>query len=1411
MTSLIINARDFALPLAQLMLPNTIAPNSEWYVKGNAKLAVKQEALAAWLLETGFQPFPFPDRIVLVKGAGEKDIPPGLLTAWHALRECFPVQIIAASEKIEKGKVVWSGSSIQLESKSLENWMGAPLPKGVLPTEELTELQEDDLVVHTHAVSSWYGAWLAEQLDALSLDQVAGLVSIMSDAAREEDTYNFLFSKDNATYSIDLAERSVSTRNVERSALAKCSVHGATVTSRVLLTTLLIHLSRTRFNGSVDDVLNRLPNVWEREPNYGVVWEPDHRTRVMTEDSRLKLSFSRNDKGATLSVWPFVLPKNAPHGSEQIDSVVTEEQDALPDKYNIKWLRGSEGSKAAGMGSVWIDGVLYKRSIHEQKESKAYSRPCQANPVSIAMAEVVRADGSIGTRERSLFRIDMGKGQEAAQYGVRLRTLYTNASSVFGMSSGEAGIHPDTQLRVKVQKTKMLVVNFDGLPVGVRDRLKDGGSKSVGMANLTELLTEQLNGLIDDGHVFYDGDEVLGLHEEGVNHSFMVHQGVNQPMTVHSHKTMVKPKGFQVFESEEVRIKVVFTLAITDSFWKLRNDGIKFTTMPLACNFYDEAGAAVDINWELLLPMESVKGRLHSLVGYAYDQGGAVVDVAKGELTTESGKKLDLLEPYNGVYDWLKTKVKSVWVEFQMAQAEYDVLVQARGVHDDLIVVSQHEGYVMLRELIQVLEMDALYEVELSSPREKSASSQMTLEMLSSMTMQSPKLGESLNAESLDYRKGVQSLVQMIQGKPASLGAIDVTSPVGRQVLAEAVGQIQHLEGKQIVKAYEKAYPQGLVVKARNSSGAFLSVYFDFGVVLGMSTFIGKVGDGISNDIVAFLSYVNNPGESGSDNNLYSKLSSLKVGMDAWLLKSMQSNKIMKRMARTKPGSMHTLVVRTAVYPELNHEPGELPKLAINPDDQILEELAQGIREEGVARLLLFMQQYECLLHLNGPRAGVAFNFELLTGLMLKQVSGIMDQFKSGPASMNGAFIGCGRTPMVMLGGFQLIVTDKVSVGHAALLPHIWAMLCEGDADGDTINVLSLTKYGLDKGECLALNTSVLGMNGYKIAYGKNPSGWPCAEFSSHADKWGKKALVFELGSKAEGKYLMPYVYTQPMSTYLAGAQLVAGHYKGPVGISYNVCVVMTHRTLDLFYAIRQNGAKWDAATLKAKQDKLNLWQMSMAIAWRLLYEGLGLAGYSPAAKEFFSLLHIATYQETYTYVQTDGKWVASWIERNKKPTLVRNCLEDLIYLGNHRDVRSSELEFTGSGGLEHLGALAKSVVRELVACNRIAQDAGAIVKGKPRVAKMERNDRFKAILYFSLRHAGRGADPAGLAEMEARNQANADEVIPASLINACIVENAYKMHGCPWIQQLLIQACNVHMSATDIQYAVDHAEQPQQ
>ena len=995
------------------------------------------------------------------------------------------------------------------------------------------------------------------------------------------------------------------------------------------------------------------------------------------------------------------------------------------------------------------------------------------------------------------------------QYGARFQVGISNLS--VDHSSGLIYIHPERFIRGSLTKTETVYINYDRLPGGLRTFFEQGKGEDFGKTQFLKWVHDQVEAA--KGHVFEPGDEILGLHKVGaIDVTFLRNTTVNQPLKIVSIKSPLTPikGGFGLFKGEVMKMQLTMELDVTSQYWKLRNDGIKGTTVPVPFKFFLSANGTEEqvVSYDLLFPFEALKGRLAHLQLFSYANKGGAVSVKKGELYVNNTEKypnpINLEKGDNEIYTWVKAETITYWVEYALAKVEYSLMLKSRGhiatssdlVDDttDMVLLSEHEDYVILREKTQILWGEMVCEVEISTPRENSGHSSLTLEMIAASTLQSKKLGESLNTHSVKYRKGVEGVIDMLLNKaPETAPTFRVDTASGRTALMKALGKVDDMNDGRLLSRMADVYPDGVVLEGHSQKGdRKCAMYFHPQTTRSMSTIIGGVAEGFAKDIAAMMIYMANPAESGVDQAVYSKLCVLRASMETWLSKAIQSQGILKRMGRSYPSAAAGSKVRTAAnFAFLNHKEGELPKVALNSNCGVLKLLAKLPSGE-------INPDYCDKVERKGFKGRA-------DGHVIEDSVTYALVFNS--SKMNGAKIAASRSPMPMMTACELVLGEEVDavldVAHVLILPSVWGPSNEGDTDGDGIVLLNLDVHGLSLEDCLAMNKHPLGMVGYKVAYGNDPANWPIAEFCSYDEKWGKKAVHWGfLPEEKERAIVKKYPYITVLSAKKDedSKRLVSSHYRGCVGTAYNICVVLTHKTL---------------SAMASGENSVKL-QMAMAIAWRLVYEGLGLGGYTPNSRKFFKLLSVGTFpgkagfaNAVYRLVsreatpdnpewETDGGLQPDWVNDTTASGQKLPLVSEMVKLMELEHIKSAE-----------------AIVVELLSANRMAQDWKAIETAKQRTGNMDLVTQQEAMAYGAIRRAlGQGWDPAGYSQLEAENteEMDSESVMPRSLLRSVMTGDSLSewVSGhltCSWVRDALAMACRVHCKVENYIFAMNQDE----
>lgn len=364
----------------------------------------------------------------------------------------------------------------------------------------------------------------------------------------------------------------------------------------------------------------------------------------------------------------------------------------------------------------------------------------------------------------------------------------------------------------------------------------------------------------------------------------------------------------------------------------------------------------------------------------------------------------------------------------------------------------------------------------------------------------------------------------------------------------------------------------------------------------------------------------------------------------------------------------------------------------------------------------------------------------------------------------DGDIIGIGRTPMVFITACKIKLSTIGRVGHVMLTPSVWAAATEGDSDGDGIFTINLTKRGVTLAEAHTINNHAMGQAGYSLVYGDDVSQHPYAEFVSYSDKWGKKA-VNKIGVISR---------QIPFNQYVENAGKVSSHYSFAVGTSYGICSVLTFYTANLKYA-------------QADKEQLRVAELATVVAWRKIYEGLGLSGYSVQANEFFEILGKASYSKDFTYIMKEGK--VDYVSNAKSGETILQAIPKLCELA----------------GINHM-ADCTSIMRTIIACNQIRIGYSRVENGK----KVNDNMLHRAALFGALRRMGQGQygiDPMEEFSQEAQMQMT-DELNPRSTYSIVKAKGLHTQMQCTFLREALTSAVDIHFELAKKWVSDEEAEQ---
>jgi len=316
------------------------------------------------------------------------------------------------------------------------------------------------------------------------------------------------------------------------------------------------------------------------------------------------------------------------------------------------------------------------------------------------------------------------------------------------------------------------------------------------------------------------------------------------------------------------------------------------------------------------------------------------------------------------------------------------------------------------------------------------------------------------------------------------------------------------------------------------------------------------------------------------------------------------------------------------------------------------------------------------------------------------------------------------------------------------------------------------------------MNNSMAGLKGYQAVYGKK---LPFADF---IERPSKKNLLQPKGT-AYASFLphrFEEEYAFDVSKGHVGlfdiSSLTASHYTYNVGTAYGIASALTC---------------W-AAVCSLRPDwawKMPLMERAVAIIWRLVYEGLGLSGYSAKAADFFKVLRccsfgVGTDKETgnpqYQYALTnEGEYTMVFSDIAKAQKL--KPLDAIDYL----------LDALGLPDVEEW----RDALEVLVDFNYYRMKYSKLDRNDLDVTKYTSDDLDRISMIGVFRHLGRGYDPVTGKEVEEITEGGYNEFEETT---SCFKEMAttscyeYLVPKGTWLYRMYANGMNFMMESTETQ-----------
>lgn len=1187
-------------------------------------------------------------------------------------------------------------------------------------------------IVDLAYVAHWYASEMSKVFELLLPEEVAELTGILTGADAEGSTVTIgEFAKfDFAAKAVEVLGRS---RVPTRYAFDRVLIGSAQVNTNYTLVALACQVKANA--ESTAATLQAINNLWRRENNYGAALGSGIPSYQIEKNLILPIGFS---SAFLLDEFPWVYPGNGDFEVTAGIQFLLSGVLVAFDKYCMKWMGNS--LSAAAMGLAMKPGTardedkmteakaaakylsdklrsvvkapadwMYVLTMSDaSKTSKLFNRPTQGR-------KFLRAESEL--RTPSKVRVTMPDGTHTEQWGIPMLTAYTNSRLAFG--SGIAILNPKTMptgLGYGVQRRTSGKISWMRIPSEMRQKF---GSIDAFKA----AISSRIEAVIASGESFSRRKAILKID----GRTIIGGPGYNRTTVVIP--TAGAPCEFIDTGDDSFEVVISTKMVGRDKCLKLRGDWKKITTLPYKAEFFYE-GQPDTTPWQIMLNIEGTKGAGGLMEMFIIAMGGGVIDVASQTITLDvDGRVIDLTDPENELELWKQANKKDITVQMTMALDAWNI-IQECAPGDDVWEVpgSRTETHVVVEEKVQVIYGTLPYEIEVSTPREATGAGSYSLAQLVVIANQNAELAQKLYAESSPARATVEGFVGMYLRTDADKAAsFNLARFEDREQMRSIVGVLPKTD-REIYAHLHCVFPNGVNLGYSLNSTNFIHVKFD--IVSRLGVFMGSAAGGVADDILTLVYYCLDKGidtEKGSATKIGTWAKKVVTGLTGWMAKMGSSSKVMKRLARFY-GSVH-VKIKASYDPVL--EPSKLhplPKVVFHPDDEALLLLAQGADSK-------FDSAY---LDADG---------------------------KFDPWLLDGTLMGVTRTPMPFMGVFELVISELGHISHATVLPHLFAMLTEGDFDGDDVSLINLDLRGVTYEDALEMNNSVFGFGGYELVYGKDKTNWPYAAFCSYEDKWGKKNLVG----------FTKLITEIDVVEYALGAYHVQAHYRAAVGISYGFAFILSVRCADMMYAINKGSLNPEAVTvLKDYQD-------AAVVAWRLCYEGFGLSGYSPKAKMIFELI-------------AQASWGKSHV--SKKVLSEKYGLYEFVK-GKDIEIISELVKLLG---IEHLPN-ARTVVNNIIWAEQVRAGVGRLERGK----KVAANIIKQSAVYGCLRRVDQGSDPAGLAELD--NEAD-DENPSRSTFTYVEAHGLTKFLHSPWMKELAEKGTYVHRSLNRKAKALADAEQ---
>lgn len=1038
--------------------------------------------------------------------------------------------------------------------------------------------------------------------------------------------------------------------------------HKSEVDGGFILTLHLMRLMKYFTSEQIEGMSRNLTSLWKAEENYGVKPKPDS-TDAAILNNVIKpigiqlVSANISYPGIGFSTIGSNSPTGDPSSSDLIEYIIGEGGIVAPHKYVSydEYCITHEGAEAMGVGLR-----VNPQYLEEHPEATVYNTPIEylevlsnnIDPKSLEGAKLFnrptgnnKAVTAEGTEAHPLVAshllIGTKKGKKKL-YGIETPIVITN--SRLGHGSGVASYNLDKEpLSFRIDKKLKGQLSSYLIPPTEKEKLRNllqGTGNSV-LSKLAPLVKRKLEKIVEEGKVFGPNQSVMSIWDSYPEYKTSILE--TPDVNLHFKLKPLDEDSVKVNENTDgigsILLSVTTESIIENDYQvKLRAPGIKCTTHPEHIKFQDGR------DWTLFLPYEALKGRLMQMYIFAnaiYAEQGIettyISSVGKLVFDTPITYKGDIYEevdltPEAGddtlLNQWVKDNTELVWTEryvskhiIQRLYKEEPNLLQLLGEDKpdaDIQVLEEVQGGYLVRELIQALSGVAHVRVEITSPREYLTKQGLTLEQLTVIEAISPELAKALNESAKANHEAVKMLIAFSEDRliacnsPNSKGmrlvtqldnsVPELTLAQLKELLSQYLNQeeISLSKSSDILYVCDELFPSGVTLIDK----ANIKTYIPFSLLIkyGSISNAGTVTTGIAENVIHIVrSLIHETLTPEMERRYVNDCAVIRDELSRWG-KTMQglykgSSKVLQRLGKT--GNVCTgIKIKTSQLPELEHKNG-LPVFIFHP---------------------------EC---------------ESIQRLRLK----------------DGHFLAVGRNPMGSL-AFGIAIIDRYAgdIGHVMCSPEVWSMANQGDSDGDVGSFINISQLQVSRKfntetnrfdinyfqtsteEMILWNQSVLMMGGDDDAF---------SSFVSGKSKWTSKLIDVNKALKGyTPPKIVPLVTVIPALEYIDKGRRVAEHYTYNVGNGYGIysvlCFWCTNQTAAIRKDILKGWSDYDRTKIQHvkklhelihKESATNHVQRALMLACRIIYEELGLGGYTPYRAAVFDVIAAATNSAQYGYM----------------------------------------------------------------------------------------------------------------------------------------------------------------------------------